>query len=67
MFVVGGEEPACEDACDSNDDAMFDISDTIYILSNLFSMGPNPLPPYPGCGTDPTSDGLSCDSFPPCP
>lgn len=61
----GGSVP-CIDACDLNDDGGFDIADVIFTLSNLFSGGPDPAAPFPDCGTDPTADGLGCDTFP-CP
>ena len=51
----------------TNDDGLVDISDAIYLLTSLFSMGPDPEPPFPGCGGDPTGDGLDCASFPLCP
>ncbi len=57
----------CTDACDSNDDGAFDISDIIYLLTNLFGQGPPPEPPSAECGPDPTLDVLGCVSFPPCP
>ncbi len=62
MFA-GGETPGCLDACDSNDDGVMNIADPIYLLNLLFIQGP-PLPtPSESCGSDPTDDGLSCESF----
>ncbi|MDE0959650.1 MAG: hypothetical protein OSB09_02615 [Planctomycetota bacterium] len=68
-FLFGGAGlPPCGDSCDINDDSGFDISDAIFLLSNLFGNGAFPLAPYPGCGEDPTdNDGINCDSFPACP
>ncbi len=54
--------PACSDACDVNDDGTLDIADPVHQLAGLFSGGPAPLTPYPGCGVDPTADGLGCSA-----
>ncbi|MEE8142032.1 MAG: hypothetical protein V3T77_02925, partial [Planctomycetota bacterium] len=67
LFVPGGVVPSCEDSCDVNDDASVNIADVIYVLTTLFSDGPNPLPPFPDCGSDPTADALECESFAACP
>ncbi len=56
----------CEDAADTNDDGAFNIADTIFLLSYLFSGGSAPADPFGSCGPDPTFDSLGCDS-PPCP
>lgn len=61
------DAPDHEKACDSNDDGAIDIGDGIFILSTLFSAGPFPSQPHPECGSDPTDDGLGCDSFSACP
>ncbi|HIN81240.1 MAG TPA: hypothetical protein EYN40_06715 [Planctomycetes bacterium] len=67
LFGAGGEPP-CRDACDINDDGTLDISDAISSLADLFDPTFPPVPPpHPGCGADPTSDGLNCSTFPPCP
>ena len=53
--------PACEDACDGNDDGVLDIGDAVYLLQWLFRGGP--IPPAPGpfiFGRDPTEDALDC-------
>lgn len=50
----------CEDACDSNDDGMNNISDALYIFQYLFISG-SPIPaPYPLRGVDLTEDSLTC-------
>ncbi|HIC22345.1 MAG TPA: hypothetical protein EYO84_02885 [Planctomycetes bacterium] len=67
FLFAGAGIPLCGDACDINDDGGFDISDAVYLLSNLFSDGNFPPAPYPNCGIDPTdTDPMDCDSFPPC-
>ena len=41
--------------------------DAVYLLATLFTAGPNPPAPYPGCGEDPTDgDALDCESYPGC-
>ncbi|MEE8142664.1 MAG: hypothetical protein V3T77_06155 [Planctomycetota bacterium] len=62
-----GTSVNCEDACDGNDVEGLDISDSILMLTNLFSGGV-PLPPPSGvCGEDPTQDSLGCQQFSECP
>jgi len=65
LFTNAGPE-SCTDACDVNDDGSLDVADPVYVLTYLFSFGPEPAAPFPLCGTDPTPDSLTCDSFPPC-
>ncbi|MCA8959859.1 MAG: hypothetical protein KDC38_05075 [Planctomycetes bacterium] len=50
----------CIDACDTSDDGAVDIADPVQLLGFLFQGGSAPPPPFPGCGNDPTSDGLDC-------
>ncbi|NCF56588.1 MAG: hypothetical protein GWP41_10070 [Planctomycetia bacterium] len=68
-FLFGGTfTPLCADSCDLNDDGGLDISDPVFLLSNLFSSGSNPAAPYPNCGLDGTdTDALDCANFPVCP
>lgn len=64
LFAIG---PAaqCDDACDTNDDGFFDISDPLYSLLYLFDGGT--APPGVGiCGADATPDGIGCN-FSVCP
>jgi hypothetical protein len=62
----GGESPPCLDAADANDDGRINVADAITILGHLFGET-GPLPdPFTGCGTDPSEDDLTCDSFAPC-
>jgi len=56
----GGPAPSCIDAADANDDGQVNMSDSVYLNNFLFMGGPAPPPPYPSCGTDPTSDSLTC-------
>lgn len=65
--LFGGSGPLdCRDAADTNDDGFFNIADTIFLLSYLFSGGPDPAEPFSNCGQDPTIDSLECE-FAPCP
>lgn len=66
LFSSGGPS-SCSDACDANDDGQLDLSDAVSLLSAQFGAGPEPTQPYPGCGIDPSDDGLDCDSFIACP
>ncbi len=57
-----GYQALCLDACDSNDDGIINLADSVYLLNFLFSFG-NPTPdpgPY-SAGEDPTADdALDC-------
>jgi hypothetical protein len=48
----------CPDATDSNDDGIINLSDPIYSVNFFFIGGPQPPPPYPLAGRDPTLDTL---------
>jgi len=61
----GGELPSCQKSADTNDDGALDISDAVYLLAYLFQGGTEPRRPFPACGTDPTTDGLSCEGHVP--
>jgi hypothetical protein len=59
-LFLAGEEPACDDAADADDDGVISISDPIAILEYLF-LGAQSLPaPFPEPGEDPTADSLTC-------
>jgi len=54
--ILGADPPSCLEAANANDDEKLDISDGVYILSFLFSGGPDlpsPGPPPMPCGEDP--------------
>ena len=59
-LFAGGSEPGCLSAADANDNSSVDLSDAIYTLGFLFLGGRAPGEPFPGCGRDPTEDGLGC-------
>ncbi|MGA1779604.1 MAG: FG-GAP-like repeat-containing protein [Planctomycetota bacterium] len=66
LFDPGTDIP-CESAADANDDGSVNIADPVSILDTLFSGG-GPIPaPSSACGTDPTSDGLTCNNGGSCP
>jgi len=50
----------CPKASDLNDDGQINLTDAVCLLDFLFRGGSLPAYPYPQCGIDPTSDGLSC-------
>ncbi len=62
----GGEAPACMDAADFNDSGALDLADVLGSLNYQFANGPPPAAPFGACGPDPTADGLTCVSYPPC-
>jgi hypothetical protein len=65
-LFAGRAAPDCVKAADVNGDGIVDISDITYELRFLFLGGPAPESPFPACGPDPTSDELTCESFPVC-
>jgi hypothetical protein len=65
-LYLGGQEASCEKAVDSNDDGEVDLSDAIFLLGYLFLGGEAPDAPLDGCGTDPTPDDLTCESYARC-
>ncbi len=61
LYVPGTPLPQCDDALDLDDSGDISMSDAIYLLKHLYVPGwPDPSPPFPGCGGDPTGDGLDC-------
>jgi PKD repeat protein len=62
----GGSDGGCSSAIDANDDGANNVADAVTVLDHLFSAGSPILPPFPGCGVDPTPDALEC-SNPACP
>ncbi len=66
LFLGKPELVECQDAADANDSGRVDISDPIYILNHLYKDGPTLPPPFPGCGLDPTADGIDCATYARC-
>ena len=56
----GGPASACEKSCDTNDAGSHDLSDAIHEPNYLYNGAQPPPAPFPSCGTDTTSDLLSC-------
>ena len=50
----------CRDAADADDNGRVQMADAVYLLNFIFTKGPPPPAPFPGCGTDPTADSSSC-------
>ena len=65
LFI--GDMPAdCLQSLDVDDDGEVQITDSVVILNFLFQGGAPIAQPFPDCGHDNTSDGLSCELFPRC-
>lgn len=62
----GGDAPPCAKSEDADDSGLVDLMDPVVLLSWLFSDGPPPAAPFPGCGFDLTADDLACESFEGC-
>ena len=60
-----GKPPGCDKAADANDDGALNLGDVITILLYVFQ-GESLPAPFSSCGSDPTSDALTCQSFPLC-
>ncbi len=58
--ILGSEAEVLFARGDGNSDGRLDLSDAVFVLSYLFLGGPEPPPPYPERGEDPTADALSC-------
>lgn len=63
FLFSGGDAPGCMKAADANDDGDVDLSDALFVLNFLFNGGDALPPPFRECGTDSTSDALSCDAL----
>ena len=59
-LFIGMNPIACDKAADVDDNGILEITDAVYLLDYLFLGGPQPLPPYPTAGSDPTTDTLTC-------
>lgn len=62
ISLFAGDALPCADSGDANDDGKLDVADATYTLRYLFTGGPPPGAPFPEPGTDPTGDGLTCES-----
>jgi hypothetical protein len=73
-LFLGGVDPVCFDAADTDDNGALVISDAVIIFAWLFQGGMEPRPPSPDtggysrdrCDLDPSADGLDCAAFAPC-
>lgn len=63
-----GDAPTCLDTADLNDNGKVNLSDVICTLRTAFGLSGDDCLTYPisMCGTDPTADALSCESYPIC-
>ncbi|MEM7167179.1 MAG: dockerin type I repeat-containing protein [Planctomycetota bacterium] len=66
-YLFLGEINTCIKALDVNDDGMANLLDPVFSLDYQFNQGTVPSAPFMVCGVDPTTDTLTCDSFPLCP
>ncbi len=66
-LFLGGPAPTCDKSADTNDDGAVDISDPVGLLGFLYLGGLEPGAPFGACGTDETTDALTCGSYPICP
>jgi hypothetical protein len=62
-----GENLSCGKAGDTDDDGRLNIVDAITIAALLFGRRAGLPEPFATCGSDPTQDGLTCHTAPPCP
>ncbi len=66
-LFLGGSEPACLDAADTEDDGALNLTDGLKILLDFFGPGTSITEPGPfRCGFDPTEDVLPCTSHASC-
>jgi hypothetical protein len=62
FLFLAGPVPPCEKSVDVNDDGTVNVADPIALLAHLLLGGPQLAEPFSACGSDPTSDDLTCDS-----
>jgi hypothetical protein len=65
-LFAGGREPDCGKSSDADDSGEVEITDAVAVLEYLFLDGSCPVAPFPACGIDGSSDGLTCESYGPC-
>jgi hypothetical protein len=61
-LFLGTVALSCLDAADANDSGGIDLSDATFTLGFMFNGDRAPPAPFPGKGSDPTSDSLGCAS-----
>jgi predicted outer membrane repeat protein len=66
FLFLGGREPPCMDAADTDDSGTLNVTDAVQVFNYLFLGGTAPLAPFPDCGADESADQLTCLSYPPC-
>jgi hypothetical protein len=66
LFLGAPGHLDCQDAADSDDSGVLDLSDGVFLLNFLFLGGRTLTSPFPSCGDDPTGDGLDCMKAPGC-
>jgi hypothetical protein len=59
-LFLGGPDPACRRACDSDDNDVVNLTDAIYLLNRLF-LGGRPLPPPDGCAALLAEGAVECE------
>jgi hypothetical protein len=65
FLFLGTGTLTCRDSADTDDSGDVDFTDAIFSLEFLF-LGNQEIPPPTSCGSDPTSDSVSCVSFAAC-
>jgi hypothetical protein len=66
LFLGVENDPLCLKSLDIDDSAEIDLTDVLAMLDHLFLGNETPSVPYNYCGSDPTPDGVSCESFTVC-
>ncbi|MEM7168174.1 MAG: immunoglobulin domain-containing protein, partial [Planctomycetota bacterium] len=67
IYLFEGGSLSCLDSADVNDDGAVNLADVASLLGVLFSGATAPPAPFASCGSDPTADTLTCDSYAGCP
>ena len=66
-LFLGSPAPSCLKTADADDSGLIDLTDAVRILNHLFLGGPMPAEPFGECGTGPTANEVTCESFDGCP
>ena len=67
FLFANGPSPPCAKSADVDNSGSLNLVDAVRLAAYLFRNGPSPATPFENCGTDPSEDPLTCESFPACP
>ena len=66
LFLGEGPDFDCPLSMDVDDNGTIELTDSVYLLTFLFSGGEAPAAPFGACGVDSGDGPLGCESYAPC-